>query len=195
MIIEISTPPAEEPVSVSEIKTHLRIDVSDEDTLLAGYISAAREMCETISRRAFVTQTIQTRFMMWPASGRFMLPRPPLQSVTSISYTDSAGVSSTMSSSDYIVYSAPEPGQIILGYGKSWPTATLQPGPSILIEYVAGYGVASAVPQRYKQAIMLLAGHYFENRESVVVTQGISAIEVPRSVNSLLKIDRGWYYG
>lgn len=195
MIVTIATPPAEEPVTLAEIKSHLRIDVSDEDTLLSGYIAAAREMCESIARRAFVTQTIQFRLLQWPMGNCIVLPRPPLQSVNSITYTDSAGGSSTMSSGDYVVYSAPEPGLVVLGDGKGWPSATLQPGPSIVIEYIAGYGLASAVPQRYKQAVLMLTGHYYENRESVVVGQGVSAIEVPQAVMRILKIDRGWYYG
>lgn len=193
MILQVTTAPAEEPVTTAEAKAHLRIDVDDEDTLLVGYLLAAREQCEMMARRAFVTQTLQLRLECWPGGDCIVLPRPPLQSVTSVAYSDSDGNAGTMPSGDYIVDAASEPGRIILGYGKSWPSATLQPGPSIVITYVAGYGDAADVPQRYKQAIELMAGHFFENREEVVVLQGVTIAQIPIGVRALLNIDRGWY--
>lgn len=193
MILQVTTAPAEEPVSVAEAKAHLRIDVDNEDTLLEGYLLVAREQCELMARRALVTQTLQLRLECWPYDDRIELPRPPLQSVTSVAYTDSDGNAGTMPSGDYIVDAASEPGRIILGYGKSWPSATLQPGPSIVITYVAGYGDAEDVPQRYKHAIELMAGHFFENREEVVVLQGVTVAQLPLGVKALLSIDRGWY--
>lgn len=191
MILSIVTPPAAEPVSLAEAKLHLRIDVNDEDTLVESYITAAREWCELAARRAFVTQTLALRLAEWPCGDCIQLPRPPLASVTSITYTDSAGANQTMTSADYLVYATAEPGLVQLGYGKSWPSATLQLGPSIVITYVAGYGNAAAVPKRYKQAILLMTGHFYENREQVIAVPGISLAEVPLAVQSLLMIDRG----
>jgi len=193
MILQVTSAPAEEPVTTAEAKAHLRIDIDDEDTLLGGYLLVAREQCELLARRALVTQTLQLSLEAWPCGDCIVLPRPPLQSVTSIGYTDSDGNAGTMPSGDYIVDAASEPGRIILGYGKSWPSATLRPGPSIVITYVAGYGDAAAVPQRYKHAIELMAGHFFENREEVVVLQGVTVAQLPMGVKALLNIDRGWY--
>lgn len=193
MILQVTGAPAEEPVTTAEAKAHLRIDIDDEDALLDGYLLVAREQCELMARRALVTQTLQLSLACWPYGDCIQLPRPPLQSVTSVAYTDSDGNAGTMPSGDYIVDAASEPGRLILGYGKSWPSATLQPGPSIVITYVAGYGDAADVPQRYKQAIELMAGHFFENREEVVVLQGVTVAELPMGVKALLNIDRGWY--
>lgn len=191
MILQVGTAPAAEPVSTTEIKSHLRIDFAGEDTLLASYLLAARETCELESRRAFITQTLKLYLEAWPAGDCLQLPRPPLQSVTSIAYTDSDGNAGTMSASDYIVDGASEPGRIVLGHGKSWPSTTLRPGPSIVITYVAGYGDAEDVPQRYKQAIQLLAGHYYENREAVIAAPGVNPVVLPMAVRSLLMLDRG----
>lgn len=191
MNLRVTVQPTEEPVTVDELKAHLRIDGDDENDLLAGYITAARNMCELEGRRAFVTQTQQIQLEGWPCGDRIVLPRPPLQSVTSIVYIDSDGNSATMSTADYAVDTHAEPGQLILAYSASWPSATLRPGPAITVTYIAGYGEASAVPQIYKQAIQLLAGHYYENREAVLLGQGFTATEVPMAVASLLMIDRG----
>lgn len=193
MILRVLTQPAEEPVSVDEAKVHLRIDAEDEDNLLAGYLVAARQMCELVSRRAFITQTLQLSLETWPGCGYVTLPRPPFQSVTSCSYIDSNGNSHVLSSNDYIADTASEPGRVLLGYGKSWPSATLRPGPAITITYVAGYGLRAAVPAIYKQAIELLAGHFYENREQVIAVPGISLAQLPLGVQSLLMVDRGGF--
>ena len=193
MIGELSvvTAPSVEPVTLAEAKAHLRVDGTDEDTVISGLIVAAREVCEPKARRAFVTQTLKMSFDEWPEDDYFRLLRPPLASVTHVKYYDSAGVLQTMSASDYVVDVAVQPGRVYLEYGKSWPTATLRPGLPIEITYVAGYGAAAAVPQRYKQAICLLVGHWYENREQVVVAPGSSAVQVPFAVMTLLTTGRG----
>lgn len=191
MNLRVTVQPAEEPSSLNELKAHLRIDGSDEDNLLAGYLTAARIQCELEARRAFVTQTLQLKLETWPCKDRLALPRPPLQSVTSIGYIDVNGGSNTVSASDYIVDANGEPGHIYLAYGATWPSTTLQPGPSITITYIAGYGDPEDVPQTYKQAIQLLAGHYYENREAAVIGQGYTPTVVPMAVAALLMTDRG----
>lgn len=192
MILKLVTAPAFEPITTAEAKTHLRIDGSDEDTLIDGYIMAARQLCEMEARRAFVTQTFDLFLEQWPASDEIKLPRPPLQSVTSITYTDSNGNAQTMASADYLADTASEPGRVVLSYGGTWPSATLRPGPAIAVRFVAGYGLAAAVPAMYKQAIKLLVGHWYENREQVVLAPGLGAAQLPMGVKALLMVDRGW---
>lgn len=191
MNLRVTVQPAEEPITLNELKAHLRIDGTDEDQLLGIYLTAARQQCEHESRRAFVTQTLKLQLEAWPHGDRIALPRPPLQSVTSIVYTDVTGNSNTMSASDYIVDIDGEPGHIYLAYGKTWPSTTLRPGPSIAITYIAGYGEPEAVPATYKQAIQLLSGHYYENREAIVLGQGFTSTIVPMAVTTLLMTDRG----
>lgn len=192
MIPYVITEPAEEPISVSDAKAHLRIDVDDEDTLLAAYITAARSYYESAVWRALVTQTLGLRFTQWPGCEYIALKRPPLQSVTSITYTDSDGGSNTFATSNYNVYANGDVGLIWLKNGLTWPSTTLQEGPSILVTYVAGFGDADAVPEIDKQAIRLLTGHFYENRENVVAVQGISVAELPMAVQSIIHLRRAW---
>lgn len=184
--------PAVEPVTVAEAKNHLRVDISDDDALIGALITAAREMIEERSRRALITQTWRRNLDAWPAIS-LNLPRPPLQSVTSITYTDGDGNTSTVDSSIYSVDTDSQPGRVALAYDQQWPTvatlATLNP---IKITYVAGYGdAASDVPQRWKQAILLTVGHWYENREATVTGGGIPK-ELPLAVESLINLDRAW---
>lgn len=182
--------PAEEPVSLAEAKKHLRVDTSDDDTLVEGRIQTAREFVEGFTSRALITQTWKRELDDWPCADEIALPRPPLVSVASVMYVDSAGVSSTFAATNYDVDKVSEPGRIVLGYGKSWPTATLRPMSPIAVTYVAGYGAAAAVPQWVKQAMLLLVGHWYENREATITGAGVLSNAVPFAVESLLLMHR-----
>ena len=95
----VITAPVGEPVSISDAKTHLRIDLSDDDALLGAYITAARQKYEELTWRALRTQTLGQRLALWPSCDHIALRRPPLQSVTSVTYTDSDGNAGTLASS------------------------------------------------------------------------------------------------
>jgi uncharacterized phiE125 gp8 family phage protein len=96
-----------------------------------------------------------------------------------------------MPSSDYIVVADTEPGIITLARDKTWPTPTLRTVAPIRVRYVAGYGAtAASVPSRYKQAILLLVGHWYENREAVNIGNIVNTL--PLAVDALLLSDRGW---
>ena len=47
---------ADEPVSLQEVKTYLRVDGEEEDTLLAGLIPVARQHCENYLNASLPTE-------------------------------------------------------------------------------------------------------------------------------------------
>lgn len=176
----IVTPPAAEPVTLAEVKQQLRIDADDDsmDDTLSPLITAAREWCEDYQNRAYITQTIELVRDDWPRSDEIRLPRPPLQSVTALTYTDEDGVLTTVSSSSYVVDKVSEPGFLVIK--DCWPTANLRETNAISVTYTAGYGSTSSVPTMVKQAIILLTMHWFEN----------GMCSPPQAVKSLLGMDR-----
>lgn len=176
---KVITPPMGEPVSVPELRAHLRIDHGDEDALLAVYAAAACMDIEETCNRALVSRTLETTLDRWPSGNAIALPRPPLVSVTSVTITNELGVSRVWSSADYLVDKDSEPGRIVLKTGVSWPSDTLAPVNGIRIRWVAGYGDADDVPALLAMGLRLLAGEYFENRESLVVGAGVVASELP----------------
>lgn len=184
----VAVGPTQEPVSLTEAKDHLRYSGTAEDTLIGALIGTAREQCELVARRAFVTQTIELRLPAWPLSASLRMPQPPLIDVLAVEYRDQAGVLRTVDPETYTALSG-DPGMLLLWSGESWPSEPLMPGLPITIRYRAGYGSASAVPRRYKQAILLLVGTWFAMREHVTV--GSVAREMPNAVRSLLMTDRG----
>lgn len=187
MKLKLYAGPTTEPVTLAEVKLHLRIDHTEEDALLTGLVTAARQLLENDVRRALITQTWELVLDAFPGEGYLCLPRPPLQSVTSVTYTTQAGVATTFAASNYVVDTYTEPGRIVLKTGSSWPGETLKEAAGVVVRYVAGFGAASAVPQLFKQAIWLMVGHWYENREAVSER---SAAELPQAYYRLMWSER-----
>jgi uncharacterized phiE125 gp8 family phage protein len=162
--------PLVEPVSLTEAKLHLRVDVDTDDTLISALIASARQDCEAFQNRAYINRTMELWLDRFPGEDHIDLPLPPLVSVTSIAYYDTANSATTVLaaafSTTYFVDSKNEPGKLCLGYGATWPTTTLRPNNGVCITYVCGYGTASeSVPVPIRQAILLSIGAAYENRE------------------------------
>lgn len=183
------TGPVVEPVTLSEMKDHMRVEIDEDDVLIAGLITAAREHLETICRPqlAMITQTWRWVADAWPAGDTLELRPWPLQSVSSIKYTSDAGVEATFSSSNYVVDAYGKPGRLRLKSTSTWPSTTLAALNGLVVEFVAGYGNTSAsVPQRLRQALMLLAAHWYENRELAIVS-GAMPKQLPFAVDAIMQ--------
>lgn len=185
--LDLVTAPTAEPVTVAEAKSWIRQDSSADDTLIASLIVAARQAVENYLSRALLTQT----WDLWlPYFCDLELPKAPLQSVTSITYTDDAGDSQTLATSVYDVFAYQEaPGWVRLAYSQSWPS-TRAVADAVKIRFVAGYAAASpigsAVPQAIRHGILILVAEYYENREINVVNNRAQITEIPGHVERLL---------
>ena len=187
MNYKIITPITNEPIALVEAKLHIRVSMDDtaEDSLIEGFITAAREYVENYARRALALQTVEAYLPKFPCSDRIELPRPPLQNVLSVSYKNSAGIETTMTANvDYLVDTENGAGVVVLPYGKNWPSYTPYPVNSVKIRYIAGYTYSNLIPKSIKQAMFLLIGHWYENREAVVI--GSTTKEIEFAVKALL---------
>lgn len=183
MILTIQTAPTVEPVSTANAKIYARIDGSDDDTLVASLIVAARQKVEQITRRALITQTWDLYLDAFP-SGDIIVPKPPLQSVTSITYTDTAGDGQTWSSDEYTADTDSEPARIALAFGESYPD-TQDVIKAVKVRFVAGYGdAATDVPDAIITAVKMLVTTWYDHRDTII--EGTSAMEVPGTVDALL---------
>ena len=190
MALKLVSGPTEEPVSLDEAKIQCRVDISDDNALITSLITEARQMVEEMARRALITQTWRLSLDRWPACDYISLPLPPLQSVESLVYLDQEGNETTWDSSNYIADLDSEPGRLVLGYNKVWPSTTLYPVNPIQITFKAGYGDDAAnVPELWKRAIKLMVGHWYENREAAI--SGTILRDIPLGVQSLIWLDRG----
>lgn len=180
------TAPASEPLDVGLAKAHLRIEasVTDDDSYIAALIAAARRRYEAYSKRAVITQSWDwTRDHFPPSGWVFEVPKPALQSVTSITYTDSAGAAQTLATAEYTVDAKSEPGRIAEAFGKTWPAAQAVIN-AVTVRFAAGFGAdANAVPENVKLGMQLLIGTWYRNRESVIT--GTTAAALPDGIAAL----------
>lgn len=170
--LRVITGPTEEPFSVDELQRHLRVTWDDENGMLDSYLTAVRASAEKILDLAFLAQTLEWAFdafpvaecAEWPA---IELPRPPLQSVTSIAYVDPAGAPQVLSAGLYVVDTRSTPGRIVPAYGESWPAIREQPS-GVVVRYIAGAATVADVPEDQRQMLRLAAATLYEFREGIV---------------------------
>lgn len=208
MALTLVTAPAAKPLTLAEAKAHLRVDGSDDDDLITALIAAATAHIDGRDgwlNRALVSQTWDLTLDAFPGANRFnpygaiQVPLPPLISVTSITYVDTAGATQTLSSSLYTVDVKSTPGRIVPAYGKTWPSTRDQVN-AVTVRFVAGYADSGAspadpadnVPQAIKQAMLLMIGHWYANREAVNVGNVVN--EMPISAAALLNPFRVWSF-
>jgi len=197
MRISTTKAPAVEPVTLAEVKKHLRLATTDaeataytsEDDLLNRLITVARTQAEQETGRAFITQTKTYYLDAWPDEPFIRLPYPTLQSAA-VTYRleDDTTYANTLSTVDTDIVS--EPGRVVLQPNESWPSGTLYTDRPIKIVYVCGYGLAADVPEGIKSAILLKISDLYENRGEVVL--GISVSKISDAVDSLLRQYRVW---
>lgn len=194
-----------EPIDRADVKVHLRVgaDITADDTLIDGYIAAARAWVTAESWRALMPTEYELTLDSFPAGREMELPYPPLQSVTWVKYTTAAGVLTTFDSANYVTDPYSAPGRLRLVANASWPTGDFRAAGAVAVRYIAGSVAAllvgassapdiaaarAAVPAPLKSALLLLVGHLYENREAVTVGAGVSGAVLPLGVSALIKM-------
>ena len=143
------TPPVSEPVNVAELRSFCRQDLLDDDAELADLAFSCREFIERSFNIQMLTATWELTLDAFP-EGVIYLPRPPLASVTSIQYYDSANVLQTWSNTNYRVLTTEEPG--FIEAVDSWPN-TYERSDAVKVTYVAGWSHRTLIPAGLTQAI------------------------------------------
>ncbi len=157
--------PTVEPVSLADVKLHIRHDASvgtTEDAMLTRWIKGARERAEHLAQRAFCTQTWNLTLDQFPEA--IELPWSPIQSVSSVKYRDASNVLQTLDPADYKVdILGRRTGYIVPAYGLTWPV-TYPEINAVTVEWVAGYGDATAVPACVVDWMLLVIEDRYSNR-------------------------------
>ena len=166
MGLERTVEPVADAVTIHMAKKQCEIGGSDttHDAHLQRLIAGAVRDVERYTRRALITQTWQLTLKDFP-EWELALPRPPLQSVTSIVYQDEDGVEQTLSTSLYQVSSRSTPAVLIPAYNEVWPSTRVLTLDTVRITYVAGFGDdSSSVPVEFQNLICELVAFRFANR-------------------------------
>jgi uncharacterized phiE125 gp8 family phage protein len=152
-----------EPVTLDEAKLHLRVDTTDEDDLITALISAARETLESETNRSFVRREHVMKFDCFPTCISITLVRGDVDPDTiAIEYVDENEVEQTLNASEYWVDTHGSIARIVTR--NTWPGTFAGRPNNVTITYDAGY---ITIPPGLKQALLLLIGHLYENRQAV----------------------------
>lgn len=189
MTVRVVTPPAFEPITVAELKDHLRIGsaLTMDDVLLAALIRSVRGYAEGYMQRSLVERTLELTLCNFPYV--IEIPYPPLRSVTHIKYVDSDGVLQTVDSATYQIDAYREPGLIKPAYQETWPTdVRTSDFNAVQVRYVSGYASGSpsdqasateAIPEEIKQWLKIRAATLYQETDQIVTGTIVSVIPHP----------------
>lgn len=187
MNLELVTAPTSLPVDAEAFRRHaweVYDQDAEDDTFILELLERATAHVETITNRKLVSQTWRRYLDAWPCGNApIELPFGRVSSVTRFNWLGDDAVDHTLTeNTDYAV-------SVVGWYPKvvpmpSWPSGSLFVIDPIRIEFVAGFGSASAVPKELQEAILILAAHRYKNREIVRVGNMVSPL--PKSFNDLV---------
>jgi uncharacterized phiE125 gp8 family phage protein len=180
------TPPAVEPVTLAEAKTHCRVDTSDDDAYISSLITAAREWCEAYCDETYIHTQYVMRLDSFPI--QIELPRPPMATsgtvtAVSITYTLENQTTATLATNQYRVDRESIPGVARTLYNGSWPSHLLDYN-AVSVTWWGGKSAdGTGIEQRVRNAILWLVGMWYERR---MAADAVNLSEIPFGVKSLL---------
>ena len=181
-IYQLSGPGAE-PISLDEVKAHVRIDGSTEDALLQSLILTSRLHVEAALGLALLSQSWRLALDEWPDDGVVKLPISPVSAVTEVRILAADGTPSVVDETTFEIDRSQRPARMFPKSGV-WPK-TARAIAGIEIDLEVGFGAsANDVPEPVRQALLLLVAHWYEHRDPVEI--GKPSTAVPHAVSRLL---------
>ena len=175
-----------EPVTIEQVKSDLILAGNADDELISDWIVSFRQLVEEHVKLSLLTQTRRVSFKLneLENNDRFILPRPPIQSITSVTYTDQDGnVDSYVANDDY-------------RQEEEWIVFTTAPFKDIdhleedvgrfIVDYTAGYTSVDDVPRPISNAIRNATAAHYENREMFVLPPAVRTQLAPYRRGRLL---------
>lgn len=181
MTISVYTAAAVEPLALAEAREHIQVTHTDDDNYITALIKAARAVVEAYTGRALISRTVDVDFDSNESSSPLELPLGKLQSITSFVYYDSAGTSTTVTTSDYYIAST-NPGRLV-AQNAGWNVQ--RNWKALSIRYVAGYGTtAASIPDDIRHGLKIILHDLWENGASDAAMSDVYPI--PRVAKLLL---------
>ena len=178
----LKTAPVDTAISLAEAKQHLRVDsdYDDDNAYITALIGVATNQVEEFTRRRLITQTYNLYFDVFPPY--IDLQVGIIQSLTHVKYYDTSNSLVTLAASEYDLDDKIRPGRIYESNNGSFPDSYDRPN-AVEIEFVVG-GTADDVEDAIKQAMLIIVGRYYEQRQDVVI--GTQVAELPLMVEYML---------
>ena len=153
--------PEAEPVTIADVKAHLRLDHASEDALIGELIRAARAEVEQATGCVLIEQSWRLSLDRWPRSNRVVIHKHPVREVISVTIYGEDGGAAILDPAGMLLDGRSRPARLHFSRAP-------QPGCAmngIEIDFKAGFGTSGVdVPDLLKRAVILLASHWFEFR-------------------------------
>ena len=153
-----------ELLTLSDIKTHLRLDGSDYDSILTPLIKTSRLIGEKITGRDFIEKEWKTYLDYFPTYSfdgyeGIEIRKSKLLSITSIQYYDENNALQTLSAADYYITNEADYSSIFINKDKSFPNTYCRKQ-AVIITFKTSF---PNFPQDLKQAMLSVCSYLFEN--------------------------------
>lgn len=159
-------PPQAEPLTLAEVKAHLRLDAGEEDALFAALIRTAREHLERVTGLCLLRQTWRLYLDGWPPGDVIPIGKGPVQAIETILVFDGQGRSTDITAADRLLDGEARPARLWLRD----PSAPGRAMNGIEIDFIAGYGEAGTdVPDTLKRAMLMHVAQMFAFRGAVTL--------------------------
>ena len=170
------------PLTLDEAKRHLRVEHGDENDLitsLIGAVTAHLDGWSGILGRCLIAQEWKASY---PCFKRVLrLPFPDV-TAAAVSYFDAYDEAQAFDASAFRLLEDSAGAYVWLAAGTTYPAVYGRPD-AVQVTFTAGYGAAADVPLPIRQAMKLLIGHFYENREAVTAQ---AMRELPMAVKALI---------
>ena len=165
-------------ITTADLKAHLRVDHSDEDTLIEALREAAIAHVESYCNVKLGDVAAVMYLDGFPTS--WEVPVGPVQSITQIDYNPTTTTTQTLPATNWYADLVRQPARISIINPPSVADYTHN---GVQVSCVVGYPEDS-IPAPILHAIRLIVGHFYEQRQEVIV--GVSAIALPFGIHALL---------
>lgn len=158
MALVTLTPATALPVSLEELKRHLRIEDDEQNHLLVDLLTAAVAVVELDTGRQIMPATFRLDLPRWKKP--LLLPKAPVASITTVRYYSPDDTLEADISGNFLEELAAIPPSIAPAPGYALPALSRR-ADAVQVAFVAGYTTAALVPEALKIAVRMLAGYLF----------------------------------
>lgn len=163
---ERTTIPQLQVLTTAEAKSHLRVDLADDDVLIEDLIATATAEVEAYAVIALLTQDIVATFDGPFSAGRIRLPIGPVASDATavVTVVSQDGTETELTASQFRLATGKAPAVWIID-NLSQPSALSKADSTLRVEYSAGYGTSAPdVPADLRHAVKDQVAHLYEQR-------------------------------
>lgn len=167
---------------LAALRDHLRLgtgfaDDALQDAILEAALRAALGAAEARTGRALVARPFGLRVTRWHDPAALVLPMAPVAALAVFEIEDAAGA--RMGALDRVALVVPSGGRpVVEGRGGALPS--IPTGGAAVLRFTAGFGPWGVLPGDLRQAVLMLAASYYEDRGAA------SAVAFPPVVSALL---------